>query len=1564
MERYMYLWRGPEKILYTFGDQPSGLICRLVTVKDHVFVSTTTNNLYHGVVATHLESETCPLLTFKRVQFYAMDIATNSDYLFIVNDAGQVLRIDPSDMTHVETITLREEPKSCSHGYKADNESVKVKSLAASDNAMLFIAENGQLWANGDQPQIDIKTSEPKKVTFFDGRIVSSVACGANFNVALVRKIIRTMKDDTDSENDLEEEVFVSSCPHCVSDVMLSPVSQPSTDTCPLGLHVRQSSEDRSTNSTSAPSTASKDHDNALLLDDEKRFDDLSKTLTNGDNFSDGLPIELQREEKKNVIFINTEAARQFLTRQLSWVSSYGNAGEELLAECADRPTRIIKQNVSNMASLVYEGVKTVGDKVVTLSRHMSGSSDNNEAQDSGQDGLEDGVTGDTKPTATSLANSLRCEEFPWSSSAGTSDRELSEQGLNERINTLVRAGNSLLSTELWTWGDIQYGQLGTGDTTKRPRPILVEKFHNLGIKKIVCGSYHVLALTLDGRAYAWGRNNSFQVTPQSPTDQSSPRLFSCGPSSSQPERVRDMAAGENHTLIMTSTGLQLMGKYSLERTGEIIQIKIPDAVGYSAKQILSSGSYSCCTMINQPACDISSDLTNEQIFLEEMLMVYQNLIKPFQKKGGATQESNVYETLCQCYTELISFTSLNVLSLWDYYDHNGEAYEVVVVASIEEYITVYKHYLNAICDVVSLGGFTHIARIIDVPQTLISLFMDKVKGSKSKKANNEAIIALALQHPLNRLNRYKAMVHSLIRINGPKLGIERLQEALGKWEQICDEQERRLKEAETTKQFWESSGKLVELLRSPDRRLIRESRTHPISVLNCGRFSTHWFVLLTDILIHVNGTSHTVHPLPTLWVEPLQDTDAVQHVAWRKLTRKGLISNALSVTTPEDSLVLYTPTPAERTEWLQALQTAIKRSLLRVVGHVPPLVRSSSFSFTKHSLYKDAKYTGRWLNGKPHGTGKLEWSDGRMYVGHFHRGIMHGTGKMEIPTQGIYEGQWKDGQQNGYGTMKYINGDIYEGHFKDSLPHGHGIKKEGHFMASVASIYIGEWVAGLKQGYGVMDDITTGEKYLGLWNNNMKHGCGLIVTLDGIYYEGVFMQDILTGHGVMIFEDGTHYEGEFRSAGVFSGKGTLTFSSGDKIEGNMNGAWNEGVKITATLHMNVANCSSHVNAKPTSFGKLCVPPDQKWKAIFRQCYQQLGVSEPGSKNNSTANKIGETQRVWQNVAVVITNSHQDTIQRRKDIARDLNSSSSTCRQKDRSNINQLEKIPQFGWDSLNLKTYDEVHDYLIKAFESLHHPLGTLLTEVAAAYTATYGGVRVHPLLLSHAVAELHSITSRIYHVVTLLFPALPPGGQELILETEDSEESKVVSAAAILHPILLPRVHSALFVLYALHNKKEDDAYWKRLMKWNKQPDITLMAFLGIDPKFWKSATTNHIGEHPLPNDAEQLFGDAVETLQQLKTTFSPLEKLLVIRNTFEQMTQVVQRQLGSTYLWTMDELFPVFHFVVVRARVLQLGSEINFIEDFMEPYLQNGELGIMFTTLKACYYQILQEKMSMSN
>ena len=48
-------------------------------------------------------------------------------------------------------------------------------------------------------------------------------------------------------------------------------------------------------------------------------------------------------------------------------------------------------------------------------------------------------------------------------------------------------------------------------------------------------------------------------------------------------------------------------------------------------------------------------------------------------------------------------------------------------------------------------------------------------------------------------------------------------------------------------------------------------------------------------------------------------------------------------------------------------------------------------------------------------------------------------------------------------------------------------------------------------------------------------------------------------------------------------------------------------------------------------------------------------------------------------------------------------------------------------------------------------------------------------------------------------------------------------------------------------------------------------------------------------------------------------------------------------------MDDLFPIFQFVVVRGKLHHLGAEIHFIEELMESYLEFGELGIMFTTLK---------------
>ena len=64
------------------------------------------------------------------------------------------------------------------------------------------------------------------------------------------------------------------------------------------------------------------------------------------------------------------------------------------------------------------------------------------------------------------------------------------------------------------------------------------------------------------------------------------------------------------------------------------------------------------------------------------------------------------------------------------------------------------------------------------------------------------------------------------------------------------------------------------------------------------------------------------------------------------------------------------------------------------------------------------------------------------------------------------------------------------------------------------ASVYTGEWERGIRHGYGVLDDITTGEKYMGMWMAGVRHGAGCVVNGDGIYYEGKFVSNKLTGGG------------------------------------------------------------------------------------------------------------------------------------------------------------------------------------------------------------------------------------------------------------------------------------------------------------------------------------------------------------------------------------------------------------------------------------------------------------------
>lgn len=97
--------------------------------------------------------------------------------------------------------------------------------------------------------------------------------------------------------------------------------------------------------------------------------------------------------------------------------------------------------------------------------------------------------------------------------------------------------------------------------------------------------------------------------------------------------------------------------------------------------------------------------------------------------------------------------------------------------------------------------------------------------------------------------------------------------------------------------------------------------------------------------------------------------------------------------------------------------------------------------------------------------------------------------------------------------------------------------------------------------------------------------------------------------------------------------------------------------------------------------------------------------------------------------------------------------------------------------------------------------------------------------------------MTSTIISVPIVL--CLPPSFREVFLQSCFMTHIVIVpgyfreciTPNALIQPVLLPRLYPSLSTLYALNNEQEDKHYWERLLKWNKQPDLALMTFLGVD-------------------------------------------------------------------------------------------------------------------------------------
>lgn len=165
-------------------------------------------------------------------------------------------------------------------------------------------------------------------------------------------------------------------------------------------------------------------------------------------------------------------------------------------------------------------------------------------------------------------------------------------------------------------------------------------------------------------------------------------------------------------------------------------------------------------------------------------------------------------------------------------------------------------------------------------------------------------------------------------------------------------------------------------------------------------------------------------------------------------------------------------------------------------------------------------RYSGRLVDGRRHGPGRIEWSNGASFDGEFLDGLFSGKGRLRFPTGDVYEGDFAKGMESGRGRLTTKSGAIFEGEFHDGVLAGPG-RYEG--------------------GNGVV--------YEGGFKDSLYHGTGRIVGGFG-EYTGDFQLGEITGKGEMRFKDGRSYVGDF-VRGEFEGKGRLAYASGQVFEGD-----------------------------------------------------------------------------------------------------------------------------------------------------------------------------------------------------------------------------------------------------------------------------------------------------------------------------------------------------------------------------------------------------------------------------
>ena len=165
-------------------------------------------------------------------------------------------------------------------------------------------------------------------------------------------------------------------------------------------------------------------------------------------------------------------------------------------------------------------------------------------------------------PSSSSSSSSTPPSSSATPYSISYSYRTIQVQRFNHLSGGVTHSFGMTTSGQLYAWGSNEYGQLGDGTTVNKSIPTLIS-FEGLQsgetIRDVFAGQYHTFVVTTNGRVYSWGWNRYGQLgdgtsgTSQNENiaDKSTPTLISFPAG----EIIRNVVADQDHSLAVTTTG-------------------------------------------------------------------------------------------------------------------------------------------------------------------------------------------------------------------------------------------------------------------------------------------------------------------------------------------------------------------------------------------------------------------------------------------------------------------------------------------------------------------------------------------------------------------------------------------------------------------------------------------------------------------------------------------------------------------------------------------------------------------------------------------------------------------------------------------------------------------------------------------------------------------------------------------------------------------------------------------------------------------------------------------------